>query len=63
VGLLLNDRGAVPSSGIHYELTDAELHQVTPAQLAINGEVKHREVSDPFLTLKVEADRPDLLGY
>jgi hypothetical protein len=42
VGLLLNDRGTVPSRGVYYQLTNAELNQVTPAQLAIDGKSQLR---------------------
>ena len=63
VGLLLNDRGAVPSRGVYHELTNAELNQVTAAQLAIDGKVKHSKVANPRLPLEVEADRPDLLRF
>ena len=59
-GLLLHDGRAMPGRGVDDELADAQLHEVTSAQLAVNGEVEQCQVTDAALALKGEADGPDL---
>ena len=46
----------------HHELTDAQLHQVAPAQHAVGYKVQEDEVTDPLLSFQVEMDPPHLLG-
>lgn len=60
LGFLLNDRCPVPR-GTYHELADAQLHEIAPTQLAVDCEVKEGEVSDPVLSLQIEADRQHLL--
>ncbi len=43
-GLLLHDGRAVPGRGVDDELADAQLHEVTTAQLAVDGKVEQRQV-------------------
>jgi hypothetical protein len=61
LGFLLDYCCPVSRGGVHHKLTDAELHQIAPAQLAIDREIKESKVSDPLLSRQVKADRPDLL--
>lgn len=61
-GLLLRDGRAVPDRGVDDELADAQLHEVTTAQLAVYGELEQRQVADAALALKGEPDEPDLFG-
>jgi hypothetical protein len=41
---LLDHRCSVPRGGVYHELTDTQLHQVTPAQLAVDREIKEGEI-------------------
>ena len=59
-GLLLHDGRTVPGRSVDDELANAQLHQVTPAQLAVDCEVEQRQVTDAAVALKGEADGPDL---
>lgn len=52
LSLLLNDCRAMPCSGVHDELSNAQLHEITTAQLAMDGEVKQGKVPDPALPLR-----------
>src|SRR5690606_3168829 len=58
---LLDDESAVPNIGARHKITDFELHQVTAAQLALDGKVEQRAIAEPLLSVEEEADRPDLL--
>jgi hypothetical protein len=44
-----------------YETANPQLHEVTAPQLAIDGKVEQRTISQPFLSIQKEADRLDLL--
>ena len=54
LSLLLDNCCPVSSGCVYHKLTDAQLHQVTPAQFAVHRKVKQCEVSDPPLPLEVE---------
>ncbi|VXC61504.1 hypothetical protein SPHINGOAX6_30130 [Sphingomonas sp. AX6] len=59
--LLLDYHSASPNILPGYETADPQLHEVAAPQLAIDGKVKQRAISQPLLSIKKEADRPDLL--
>ena len=39
-------------------VADTKINQVAAAELAINGEIERRQVSNTFVELKVNANRP-----
>ena len=42
-------------------VADTQSHQIAATQLAVDGEVKKREVADPGRQLQTNPDGPDLL--
>jgi len=45
------------------DVGDAQLDEVTAAQLAVDRGVEHSEVSDAAIVLKSGANGPDMLGF
>jgi hypothetical protein len=59
---LLDGGRAVPGGTIHHQLADLQPDQIAAAELAVDGQIEHRQVTDPLLALEMETDGPDLLG-
>ena len=61
-GLLLNNDRPCPNFSVTDDIADLDLHQVTAAKFAVDGEIKERPVPGSPVLIKKEADRPDLTG-
>ena len=59
---LLSDGGVSNDKPMRGNIFDLKADKVAATQLAIDGEVKHREVADAPLDLKFGPDRPNVLG-
>src|SRR5579859_2426844 len=59
-GFLLDDDGARPNLSAADQLPDFDLHDITPAQFAVDREIEHRAVTEPPLLIEPEANGPDL---
>jgi hypothetical protein len=61
IGLLLDDDRSVANILPGDNVANLDLHQIAAAELAVDGKIKERLVSQPALAIEMEADRPDLL--
>ncbi len=59
--LLLDHQSASPNIRPGYQTADLQLHQVTAAQLAFDGKVEQRAVSQPSFAVEKKTDCSDLL--
>jgi hypothetical protein len=59
-GLLLDDDCARAYLTAAHEIADFDLHDVTPAQFAVYGEIEHRAIAQPTFAVKPEPNGPDL---
>jgi hypothetical protein len=62
-GFLLHDHGTLSDATGHGNITDPQGHQVTTAELAVNGQIKQGQVALLFQDLEPDANSPDLLGF
>lgn len=58
--LLLHDRCTHANLASYTDILSSEANQVAPAQLAVEGEVEHRQVSRDSAELQALTDGPDL---
>src|SRR5271154_890120 len=61
LGLLLHDNRAGRNMATLNQIVNAQPDQITPSQLAVDGEVKQREFPGPMIQLQSNPDGPDLL--
>jgi hypothetical protein len=61
LGLLLHDYRAAGDMTTLDHIVDAKPDQITPAQLAVDGEVEQREFPGSLIQLQSNPDGPDLL--
>jgi hypothetical protein len=61
-GLLLAHAGSVDRDALRRDVLDPEAHDVTAAELAVDGEIEHGKVAGAALEQQLAADRPDVLG-
>ena len=61
--LLLNNDRTRPNFPITYDVANLDLHQITTAQFAVDGEVEKRSVAGPSMLINEEADCPNLTGF
>ena len=59
--LFLPDGGAIDGVSMGRDVVDLESHDIAPAQLAVDGEIEHRQVSGSSLDLQLGPDRPNML--
>jgi hypothetical protein len=59
--LFLPDGGAIDGVSMGRDVVDLESYDITPAQLAVDGEIEHRQVSGASLDLQLGPDRPNML--
>jgi hypothetical protein len=59
---LLDDDRPCPNLSVADDIANLDLHQVTTAKLAVDGEIKERTIPGSSMLIKKEADRPDLTG-
>jgi hypothetical protein len=59
-GLLLNDGCPVANGPAADEIANAQLHQIAPAQLAVDGQVEQGSVAQPLVLIEVEPDGPNV---
>jgi hypothetical protein len=62
-GLLLDDDCARPNPTAADEVADHDLHEITPAELAVDSQIEHCPVAHPAFAVEPEADGPDLLRF
>jgi hypothetical protein len=60
-GLLLHDDRTRSDGAPADELADLHLHDVAPAQLAVDREIEQRAVAEPALSVELEPNGPNLL--
>ena len=44
------------------DIANAKIDEIAAAQLAVNGEIEHRQISNMMGVLKTNVDGPDVLG-
>jgi hypothetical protein len=59
-GLPLDNRGSISDVACDADILDPQAHEVAPAQLAVDGQVEHREVTSAVFDFKPGADRPNV---
>src|ERR1700726_1825272 len=59
--LFLPDGGAIDGVSMGRDVVDLESHDIAPAQLAVDGEIEHRQVSGASLDLQLGSDGPNML--
>ena len=60
---LLHNNSTLSDAAGHDNITDPQGHQVTTAELAINGQVKQRQVTSLSMDLQLNSDCPDIFGF
>jgi hypothetical protein len=63
LGLFLHDDRAGSNVTALNHVVDVKPDQITPAQLAVDGEVEQREFPGPTTQLKSDSDGPDLFQF
>ena len=63
VRLVLHDHGARQDCLALGDIQDAQAHQITATQLAINSEVEQRQITSFFGKLEPYSDGPDLFEF
>src|SRR5437868_5847199 len=61
-GLLLNDSRPLPQRGSRHDVREPQGNHVAAPELAVQGDVEERQVTDAALNLKAHADCPDVHG-
>jgi len=61
LGLLLHDNRTIRDMTALDHIVDAQRDQITPTQLAVDGEVEQRELPGSMIQLQPNPDSPDLL--
>jgi hypothetical protein len=61
MSLPLHDDGPTGYAVPMPDIADAQPHQITGSELAVDREVEHGELSDPPRELQADADGPDVL--
>lgn len=61
-GYLLNDNRSRPNFPVANDITDLDLHLITAAKFAVDGNIEERSISGASMLMETEADRPDLWG-
>src|SRR3984893_2541584 len=59
--LFLPDGGAIDGVSMGRDVVDLESHDIATAQLAVDGEIEHRQISGASLDLQLGPDRPNML--
>jgi hypothetical protein len=59
-GLLLDHSGSSPQRSSRYDVGHSQCNDVAASQLAVQSNVKQRQVTDTALYLKPYADRPNV---
>ena len=59
--LFLPDGGAIDGVSMGRDVVDLERDDITASQLAVDGEIEHRQVSSTSFDLEFGPDRPDML--
>jgi len=62
-GLLLHDHRARSDFRAGNDSSDLDLHEIAPAQLDINRQVKERSIAQTVLPIKEESDDPYLSRF
>jgi hypothetical protein len=62
-GLALNHRRSGEDTTGAGDIPDAEVHEITSAQLAVDGEIEQGEIPNPLGDLQPDADGPGLLEF
>ena len=60
-GLLLNDGRAIANSPASKHVIDPQSDEIAAPELAVDGEIEHREIAFSTLQLKPYPDCPDIL--
>ena len=60
-GLLLPHRRPIDRIPVRCNVLDLERDDIAAAQLAVDGEIEHRQVAHPPVDLELGADRPNVL--
>lgn len=60
--LLLHHGRAGAHRTVQRDIADLEADEVAAAELAVDGEIEHRQVAGRIRQLKADADSPDMLG-
>lgn len=60
-GIVLDHAGATGNCFAMADITDAQSHKVTAAELAVQSKVEQGKFTSPLLHLKVDPNRPDIL--
>jgi hypothetical protein len=57
---LLDHGGSLAQSATWGDVAEAQLYEVTTAELCINGAVEQRQIPDPIGALELLANAPDM---